>query len=55
MVDNRTGSMLTTGARAWVNTLVIRTGKISVTVSIEDALWPTSLVGVSQEARRTGA
>ena len=55
MVDDSAGGMLTTCARTRVNTLVIRAGKISVTVSVEDTLRPTSLVWITQEASRTGA
>ena len=55
MVDDRTGGMGATGSRTGVNTFVIRAGKISGTVSVDDTFWSTALVGVSQEPRGTGA
>lgn len=48
-------SIATTGARTWILTLGSYARKISGTVSIDDAFWSASFVGVSNISWETTA
>ena len=55
MVNDLTLGIATTGARARVNTFIVSAGLVTVTVWVENALWPTAKFWIAKKTRRTGA